>query len=286
MDTDLLKAFLGSAVRHGLTVAAPALIAAGIMPATETNAFISAGMFIAGLGWSCYQKYGMAIVTGLLKKITSRGTVAEAVATAKVNPAVLAATAAQKLGILFLAILLGVLMFSRPGYAQPAPKKGLAVTGNPLADINTDLHGGTAAKPAVLGVTLTGDITKDGPKIWQAILAANATDLAYASASAGAANTNGGTIRKQCVDAIIAVNAQASGSSVLNKDGTPMQKPDLSPISNIESVAELVDNLSPQGKLYTSCAGAATLFKTTVLQLISSLVTGVAAFGATGGIIP
>ena len=152
-----------------------------------------------------------------------------------------------------------------------------ALTGNLPADINTDLHGGTTAAPSIAGVTLTGDITKDGPKIWAAILAANAADLAYASASAGAANTNGGTIRKQCVDAIIAVNVQASGTGVKNPDGTVMVKPDPSPI---------VDNLSPQGKLYTSCAGAATLFKTNVLALVNSIVTGVAAFGATGGIIP
>lgn len=195
--------------------------------------------------------------------------------------------AAAKAAALFLAVLLGTLSFVQPGHAQTSPKKGLAVTGNPIADINTDLHGGTTAKPSVAGVALTGDITKDGPKIWASILAANSADLAYAAAMATAAATPASQTRLACIKAIIAVNNQTNGSALFASDGkTPLLKPDPHVVSDIESVAELVDNLSPQGALYTSCAGAATLFKTNVLALINGIVTGVAAFGATGGLIP
>ena len=169
---------------------------------------------------------------------------------------------------------------------NPTPFKRPAITGNLPADIATDLKGGTTAKPSIAGVSLTGDITKDGPKIWAAILSANAADLSYAASMATAAGTPAAKTRLQCINAIIAVNAQASGTSLVGSDGKPLTKPDPHAISDIESVAELVDNLSPQGALYTSCAGAATMFKTNVLQVINGLVTGVAAFGATGGIVP
>jgi hypothetical protein len=168
-----------------------------------------------------------------------------------------------------------------------AQLKRPAITGNLPADINTDLHGGTTAKPSIAGVTLTGNITQDGPKIWAAIMSASSVDLNYAAAMATAAGTPAAKTRLLCLNALIAVNAQASGSSLMGPDGkTPLAKPDPHAISDIESVAELVDNLSPQGALYTSCAGAATLFKTNVLAAINGIVTGVAAFGAAGGVLP
>jgi hypothetical protein len=45
-------------------------------------------------------------------------------------------------------------------------------------------------------------------------------------------------------------------------------------------VAELVDNLSPHGKLFTSCAGAAQMFKMNTLALINGIVTGAAGIAA------
>lgn len=182
------------------------------------------------------------------------------------------------------AAAIGLALLASPSYAQV---RRPAVTGHLGADIAKDLQGGTTAAPSIAGVTLTGDITKDGPKIWAAILAANSADLTYAAAMATAAGTPASATRLQCLDAIIKVNAQAAGASLVGADGkTPLVKPDPHAISDIESVAELVDNLSPQGALYTSCAGAATMFKTNVLALINAIVTGVAAFGATGGIVP
>jgi hypothetical protein len=184
---------------------------------------------------------------------------------------------------LLLAVAISLAIFST---AHAQTHKGLAITGNLPADIATDLKGGTTAKQSIAGVTLTGDITKDGPKIWQAILSANSADLAYAAAMATAANTPASRTRLQCINAIIAVNSQEQGTALFAADGkTPLVKPDPHNISDIESVAELVDNLSPQGTLYTSCAGAATMFKTNVIQVINGIVTGVAAYGAVGGVV-
>jgi hypothetical protein len=45
-------------------------------------------------------------------------------------------------------------------------------------------------------------------------------------------------------------------------------------------LAEVVDNLSPQGPLFVSCAGAAQLAKTNVLTFINAAVTGAAGLAA------
>jgi hypothetical protein len=54
-------------------------------------------------------------------------------------------------------------------------------------------------------------------------------------------------------------------------DGTIMVKPAPALIAGIEDVAELVDNLSSLGKLFTSCAGAAQMFKTNTLTVINAI---------------
>ena len=167
------------------------------------------------------------------------------------------------------------LLISGSAFAQ-TKKPGLAVTGNIVADVKTDL--------ANLG--LTGNPSKDSTIIWNKIAAASIADLTYASAMAVAANTSASAVRNQCWQAIIAANKQASGQLLKNADGTPMVKPDPHVYSDVESLAETIDNLSPQGPLFTNCAGAAQLAKTNTLALINALVTGAAAFTATGGIIP
>ena len=172
-------------------------------------------------------------------------------------------------------IVLFLMLLAAPAMAQSKAKDALGVPGGIIGQ-------GTAATQP-----LTGNLEKDGQKIWSNILAASNADLTYAAAMATAAGTPASKTRLQCINAIIAVNTQASGSSLLGPDGkTPLVKPDPHAITDIESLAELVDNLSPQGVLFTSCAGAATMFKTNVLTLINSIVTGVVGLGAMGVVVP
>lgn len=160
---------------------------------------------------------------------------------------------------------------------QPKPKPADAL----------GVPGGIIGKSTAATVTLTGDPQKDAKAIWSNIKASSADDLNYAIAMATAAGTPASKTRLQCLTAILAAKVQAEGSTLMGPDGkTPLTRPDPSAISNIESVAELIDNLSPQGPLFTSCAGAAQLTKANVLQLITGIVTGVASFGATGGLVP
>ena len=75
-------------------------------------------------------------------------------------------------------------------------------------------------------------------------------------------------MRKQCFDAILALNQQANGTNLKNADGSAMAKPDLSLFTDVEQLAEVIDNRSPQGPLFTSCAGAAQLARMGTLQFI------------------
>ncbi len=169
----------------------------------------------------------------------------------------------RKILIVALAVLL-----SGPALAQK-PKDALGVPGGII-------------KPPATTSVLTGNAGADLKALWQKIVTASAADLTYASALAGAAGTAPSKVRKQCWDAISAANAQANGDGLKNPDGTPMVKPDPALFSDIEIFAETIDNLSPQGALFTSCAGAAEMAKMSVIQFIAAAVGGITTFGAVG----
>jgi hypothetical protein len=179
--------------------------------------------------------------------------------------------------VLIFAFALSFLLAAHSAQAAERREFHPAVTGNIPNDIATDLKGGVPAgtKPSIGGVTLTGDMKTDALAVWKQIQSASHDDLAYASLMAGAAGTPASKTRKQCWDAIVQVNEQSNGNNLKNADGTPATKPNPSMFTDIETAAEIVDNLSPQGTLYTSCAGAAQLFQANVIQFISAAVTGV-----------
>lgn len=169
------------------------------------------------------------------------------------------------------------LSFLVAGGAQAQTRRP-AVTGNIVNDIKTDIAGGVA--PGAPGQLLTGNPEKDLQALWQKIVSSSLTDLNYAAAMAANANTTTSTVRLQCLKAIIQLNEQASGANLKNADGSPMVKPDPHLFTDVESLAEIIDNLSPQGPLFVSCAGAAQLAKTNVLSFVNAVVTGVAGFAA------
>lgn len=169
--------------------------------------------------------------------------------------------------VIILAVLLG--LFAFPGDASAQVKKPV-LTGNIVNDI------AAANAPSSTAPALTGNIEKDAQALWKKIASVTKADLTYAMAKAKAANTPASSIRLQCLQAISDANDQANGLGLTNPDGTPMVRPDPALVTAIEDTAELVDILSPQGKLFTSCAGAAQMFKTNTLAVINSIVTGAA----------
>jgi hypothetical protein len=152
-----------------------------------------------------------------------------------------------------------------------AQDQGPVFTGDLGADIKNNFHGDPST-----GVRLTGNMHKDAQAVWDKIVSASDADLKYASQLAANANTPSSAVRKQCWDAILAVNEQANGLNLKDAQGNPIPQPDPKLFTQIEQSAEVLDALSPQGKLFTSCAGAAQLAQTGVLQFINAAVTGVA----------
>lgn len=153
-----------------------------------------------------------------------------------------------------------------------------AVTGDLNKDIKTDLGIGSSNSPSSPLSLLPGQTSLLSPdQLIKKIIALSAPDLTYAAAMATAANTNAATVRLGCIKAIQQLNQQASGSTLKNADGTPMTPPAEPKIfTDLETIAEGIDSLSPTGPLYTSCAGAAALAQTNVLAFINAVVTGTA----------
>lgn len=83
MDTEALQPILAGIARHALTTAGGALVTGGYMQSSEMTAFVGGGMVVAGIIWSWWQKRGQAIVADMLKKVTAKKTVPDAVDAAK-----------------------------------------------------------------------------------------------------------------------------------------------------------------------------------------------------------
>jgi hypothetical protein len=194
-------------------------------------------------------------------------------------PANVTSSAVAVAKVLIIALALASLVATGSAHAQSHKLAPPAVTGDLKKDLNTDAQN-LGLIPKSLVVTPTGNIAADLQTLWAKIIGAADVDLAYASKMAASAATPASAVRKQCWDAIIVVNMQANGQNLKNADGSVMAKPDPHVFTDVESLAEVVDNLSPSGPLFTACAGAAQLAKTNVLTFINAVVTGAAGLAA------
>lgn len=180
-----------------------------------------------------------------------------------------AAIAKAAANILLAALLLGLFLGGDPAMAQTVKRPGPVLTGDLIQDAKDKFQGDPSK-----GVQLTGNLKQDALAVWKKIQDASKADLQYASLMAGAAKTPSSAVRKNCWDAIIAINAQTNGEGLKNADGSDAVKPDPALFTDVETIAEIMDSLSPQGPLFTSCAGAAELAKANVIQFISAAVSG------------
>lgn len=134
--------------------------------------------------------------------------------------------------------------------------------------------------PLKLCGTLSGKPEEDMQRIVKRIQAVGRDDMNYAILKAKAANTLPAGVRLQCLTAILAAKDAAEGVSIKDANGNVVPRPDPAIVTSIEDIAELVDALSPQGPLMTSCAGAAQLVKTNTLAMVNAIVTGAAGIAA------
>ena len=180
--------------------------------------------------------------------------------------------------ILLLAFALSFSLAAGEAVAQAQPRKPAAPQGPVFTgDLGADIKSGFKGDPnSPNAVQLTGNLKKDAQAIWDKIVAASNKDLQYASQLAANAKTPSSLVRKQCWDAILAINEQANGLNLKDASGNVIPAPDPKLFTQIEQAGEVIDALSPQGQLFTSCAGAAQLAQANVLQFINGAVTGVA----------
>ena len=71
MDTEQLKPILAGLVRHGLTTAGGYLVASGVIQSSQVSDLVGAGMVLAGIAWSWWQKKGQADVNAAFKVLTA-----------------------------------------------------------------------------------------------------------------------------------------------------------------------------------------------------------------------
>lgn len=57
---DIITQILGGVARHALTTFAGGLVAEGVIKDSDTTMFVGAGMALAGVAWSWWQKVGQA----------------------------------------------------------------------------------------------------------------------------------------------------------------------------------------------------------------------------------
>lgn len=172
--------------------------------------------------------------------------------------------------VILLGLVLGALAF--PGGAQAQIKKP-QITGDVVADTKANLGvGNQNTAPGAAPPTIKPQ------ELMQKIVALAAPDLVYAVALATKANTNAATVRVGCLKAVQALNAQVSGTGLVDASGNPLTMPAEPHIfTDLEMAAEGIDALSPTGPLFTSCAGAAALAGMNVLAFINAMVAGTAA---------
>jgi hypothetical protein len=158
MDMETVKAIGAGMLRHALTGLAGTLAAHGYIQSSQTEQFIGAGLFLAGIAWSWWQKSGQAQVADLLKKLTTKTatqaaatTTAAAVATAKDLPAGSAVT--KGLPLILLAVV-ALSLFASPALAVNCidPLNKIPIGCTPVAHGSVPATaGGGAATNALAG---------------------------------------------------------------------------------------------------------------------------------------
>lgn len=143
-----LQPMLSQGARDVLRTVGAGLLAHGyITDGAGVQAFIGAGMTLAGLFWGWWTTSGYLQAGALLKKLTATHTAAAAVEVAKVMPAASQTGAADSAkaivtasGVVKVLIAAFALSLFLPHSSFAQVRRPLAVTGDPIKDIKTDLN--------------------------------------------------------------------------------------------------------------------------------------------------
>lgn len=262
-----LQPILAQAARDFLRTVGTALAAHGYITngGAGVEAFIGAGMTIAGLFWGWWTTSGYIQVGALLKKLTATKTPAEAVQTAQAmapsSPVAVAKQIAPKIltPILLAAIVLTSLLVG-PASAQ------VKLTGNPVKDFK---FGTTNPAPAGTSIFNSSDPLE---AIADALDAKLLPDLQYALKLATASNSN---VTAPCYSAWIDI-INTRQKAVMD-DGTPpapLPVPDPGVVTKFEKLVELRNALQPDSNFMIKCSPVASMVKKDIVGFIGIVISG------------
>jgi hypothetical protein len=234
MNWEIIKPWAAQAARDFLRTVGTGLMSYGVIKdGAGLNAFIGAGMTLAGLFWGWWTTGGAQQMARLLKKLTSTVTQKAAITAAQVLPPAAAVdTQAKSLSVqsvtkaLLVAFLLSAVLIPS-AFASPLPRPRLPI--DPLG-LNDKTIAGTVAAPAATG-PLTCDFS-----VFSRLTPANLVgtiqqcvsdtnnlflpDVTDALASATASNDNTG---QQCLKpalAIVSAAVETPGSDAVAATAT------------------------------------------------------------------
>src|SRR6185312_3549031 len=258
-----IKPIASQAARDGLRIIGTLLATHGFLQnGAGTEAFIGAGMTLAGLFWGWFTTSGYLQVGALLKKVTAQHTDANAVQAAKALPAGAAVDTTIKrttvnavTNILLVAFVLSAFLAS----GAQAQK----LTGNPVADIKRSLEQGGPT----IGSKLTGSAVTD---IQNFLNAKFLPDLQYALKLAQASKN---TITADCYQAWIDI-ITTQQNAVKNEDGSELAMPDPHVITEFEKLVELRNALQPESPFMVKCSPVASMVKKDIAGFMGVVITG------------
>lgn len=252
-----LQMVLGLLARHVLTSVGLWLAGHGYLESSGVSGFVGAGMIVAGIVWSWWQKTGQAVVA--MKLATLAKHVGKIPAPNAVNTSIDVSSAIKTAKAAAAAsLLIAVALFFGVDGAQAQNR--LQVTGNPIADTKANL-GLSPGTGSVATTKATPDLIT---KIQQVAIA----DLRTASADAKA---TGDTVAAPCYDAwITLIEAQQSAQAAAPSDPSLPHV-----IATFQRDRDLVNALRPGSPMKVACAPLAEELKQDVLTLLSKIAGGV-----------
>lgn len=196
--------------------------------------------------------------------------------TAKPEDLVKVSKTAGVVGALLILVMSTALLLPGPAMAQSRRTALPPTTTDTETDTAADQKCALIWDPLHFCGKLTGNVETDLKRVADRIRQVKKDDLSYAILKATKAGTPTAKVRLQCMTAVQDAAAAWDGDQIKDASGAVIPRPDPALITSIEDTAELVDALSPQGALFSSCAGAAQMFAVSTLQVINAIVTGAA----------
>jgi hypothetical protein len=292
---DLFMPFIGSMLRHALTLCAGYLVAAGLLPAAQANGFVGACLLFAGIGWSLWNKLNRPEVLAKLQQRQMTQNVQAKQAQAMAFDKVFNAAGAA---MITFAVIVGLAVAPSPASAQvpwfwsspvakPKPRVKKTGTRPQLITVEPMKVGLSSLLPQV-SVTLPSQSPADA--LWASISKVALDDLQFAKALADGINpqTNASQARSACYGALVTLIVQQSSAAAALQGGlgapaAPVPAaPHTAAITKFEQLAQLSDALQSGSPIQVACAPVAQAMRLQFAQFLTQIAAGGLSLGKLG----